>query len=650
MKIASLYPFPYSIGWHHDTNCTIISDNEIFACEEGKLTENNNDYLSRFPEQGLILGFKKLGISPEEIDLWVLGQPHGVDKQKALSFYFRDILKVPNFENVSKEEIFKTLPHSLAHASLACYGSGWNDCAFLVIDGGGDDADPTNMLCGTFENNQFRVLEKQKKDRGFAYFHHIITELVGFGMFDNGKTMGLGSYGKVNDCLYKCFSSRVNRNPNDYTWHFNCSRSGQSDYRIDRLNPDSYKRWQVLNTPAQHLDLKIETAKYSAVDIAATGQRFLEDEVVQLVEKILARTGKNKIACAGGLFQNVILNMKIQNIPKVQASYVPPACNDAGISLGAALYFKNLNLHSSEISGRKPLNPSLGPAFSDREILEIIDSYSLNYEIEKNIPKRTANEISNGTIVGWFQGSAELGPRSLGNRSVLADPRDVKNKAKINQLLKKRDWFMPYAPSVLEEHMEDYFLKPKTSPYMATAFVVREDKKAEIPAAIHVDGTCRPNSVNREMNKIYYETIEEFRKITGVPMILNTSFNRHGIPTISKPRQAINHLLNGNVDVLIIGKYVVERKFRKEVIQEDKIIDEKIYLEVIKYKPIIISYLASDFTAFNESLSLLHEEDKGFVCHDDHGLKIKNFVFSRQDKNSLDNKLETFIRFLNSNT
>jgi Predicted carbamoyl transferase, NodU family len=231
--------------------------------------------------------------------------------------------------------------------------------------------------------------------------------------------------------------------------------------------------------------------------------------------------------------------MKIQNIPKLQASFVPLACNDAGISLGAALYFKNLNLHSSEISDQKPLNPSLGPAFSDREILELIDSYSLNYEIEKNIPKRTANEISNGTIVGWFQGSAELGPRSLGNRSVLADPRDVKNKAKINQLLKKRDWFMPYAPSVLEEYMEDYFLKPKTSPYMATAFIVREDKKAEIPAAIHVDGSCRPNSVNCEMNKIYYETHRRVQENYGSTDDFNTSFNRHGIPTIFKTQASL---------------------------------------------------------------------------------------------------------------
>ena len=171
-----------------------------------------------------------------------------------------------------------------------------------------------------------------------------------------------------------------------------------------------------------------------------------------------------------------------------------------------------------------------------------------------------ANLISQGNCVGWFQGKAEYGPRSLGARSILADPRKKSSKSRINQLLKKRDWYMPYAPSIMREYVKEYMNNPIYSPYMQIALNIKEDKKKLIPAAIHVDGSSRVHVISKEDNKKYWKVINEFNKITGVPVILNTSFNRHGISTISDPRQAVEHLLDGCMDYLAIENFLISFK------------------------------------------------------------------------------------------
>jgi len=191
------------------------------------------------------------------------------------------------------------------------------------------------------------------------------------------------------------------------------------------------------------------------------------------------------------------------------------------------------------------------------EVRDVLDRFRLNYSECENVAEVTAKLISQGNSVGWFQGRAEFGPRSLGARSLIADPRKKESKEKINQLLKKRDWFMPYAPSILEEYMVDWVGSDYYSPYMQVAFEVSEASKAKIPSAVHVDGTSRFHVVRKSENERYWLMIDEFRKLTGVPMVLNTSFNRHGISTISSPRQAVEHLLEGCMDYLVIDDYLV---------------------------------------------------------------------------------------------
>jgi carbamoyltransferase len=180
-----------------------------------------------------------------------------------------------------------------------------------------------------------------------------------------------------------------------------------------------------------------------------------------------------------------------------------------------------------------------------------------------------AELLTEGSVIGWFQGRAEYGPRSLGSRSILADPRKFDSKSRVNQLLKKRDWFMPYAPSMLEEYSRDWLEIDKFSPYMQFALKIKSEKQKLIPAAVHVDGTSRVHSVRREWNAKYWSLIEEFRILTGVPMVLNTSFNRHGISTIATPKQAVEHLLSGSMDYLIIDDFIVSLSENRNFSEKD---------------------------------------------------------------------------------
>lgn len=275
---------------------------------------------------------------------------------------------------------------------------------------------------------------------------------------------------------------------------------------------------------------------------------------LDLLKILKKKTSMNKLVLSGGIFLNVTLNNKILESNIFDEIYVPMAPSDVGLSLGAALYIQNEIIEKDR---NETISPYLGPSFKKDEIKDLLDRFRLHYTYDQNIAKTTAQLLAKGEVVGWFQGRAEYGPRSLGARSILADPRNPKSKSRINQLLKKRDWFMPYAPSILEEYIKEWVEIPHQSRYMQVAFQVKEDKKVLIPAAVHMDGSSRIQTVNRTQNGKYWDVIESFRKLTGIPLILNTSFNRHGIATISNPRQAVEHLLEGCMDYLVIDDFLV---------------------------------------------------------------------------------------------
>jgi hypothetical protein len=236
----------------------------------------------------------------------------------------------------------------------------------------------------------------------------------------------------------------------------------------------------------------------------------------------------------------------------------------------------------------------------------LLDEYRLahrKFGDEGELGRFVAEILTEGNIVGWFQGRAELGPRALGARSVLADPRDVKSKARLNQLLKRRDWFMPFAPAILDGHEADYLEHYTHSPYMTVAFLAKEKAMRDMPAGVHVDRTCRLNCVAQSTNPRFYRLIEEFRRLTGVPGVLNTSFNRHGIPTIASPRQAFEHLMAGSIDVLAIEDYVVWPNQVRDS-SAKPLRDEKLFLAIELLKPIVKTWIQG--RGMDQAVSLCH--------------------------------------------
>jgi carbamoyltransferase len=205
-----------------------------------------------------------------------------------------------------------------------------------------------------------------------------------------------------------------------------------------------------------------------------------------------------------------------------------------------------------------------GTGYTDEQVVAALEEYRLDYQKVKDPEKAAADLIAEGKVVGWFQGRLEFGPRALGNRSVLADPRNEKMKDKINKYLKKRDWFMPFAPSILSEAKEEYLEDPVEAPFMIMGFNLRPDKRKEIPAVVHIDGTVRPQTVLKEVNPAFWHVIKEFEKRTGVPVLLNTSFNRHGQPMVRSPEDAALHVVWGCVEYLIIHRYLVDAKVKLE--------------------------------------------------------------------------------------
>jgi len=299
--------------------------------------------------------------------------------------------------------------------------------------------------------------------------------------------------------------------------------------------------------------------KYGRENVAAAAQQVFEEELEKYIKYLVKKYKIKKAVFAGGIFLNVKANMRLLKNKIVEDIYVYPNPSDGGTAMGAAIIVslqKGVKIKRKEI-----FHSAYGKIFNNTEILkELKKTKNISYEkLGKNLPKRLARFMADGKVVGLFQGKGEWGPRALGQRSVIADPRDIKTKDRINEILKGREWFMPFAPSMLIERAPDYLKTLRKAPFMIIADDTKKSKRNEIKAAIHIDNTARPQLVSKEANPLYYQIIKEFEEITGVGAILNTSFNKHGLPIVYSPRDAIDHLIWGAIDLLAIGDYLVER-------------------------------------------------------------------------------------------
>lgn len=571
-------------GYNHDNSIAFAKNGRIvFAAAEERYSRIKHD--GAIPQKAIFDGLKFLGVTEKSISKIAVGYP----KRKIISLVYNkhfyelivlmiDLLIFRNF--FLFVDIFKiimtmikglrgnksTLPinlshkplvyvdHHLAHAASAHYTSGYSKSVTIILDAYGTQMN-NNYRAGAIylgENDQLTEVLSIPFYASLGLFYQGVTLSLGFTPGDGeGKTMGLAAYGDPNHCYADLRA---------YCPHFENGIWQKSEGWLGSFFSSTPQFYGLFYSSQFGRQLKALKKKAKPEDIAAAAQRIIEEEIVTLVSFLIHQHPTiHNYALAGGLFLNVKANKKIYELNGIEDVYVHPCAGDGGTAFGAAL------VESTKIKfGKKTklLTGGLGSEFTNQEILKELKRYKSKVIFKKyhNIASYTAGRITAGKVVGWFQGRSEWGPRALGFRSVIADPRDIQVKERINHVLKNREWFMPFAPSVLEERAGDFFRNCKSSPFMTIVFDIVKGKEKLIPAAIHIDNTARPNTVSKANNKLYYDLLKAFYKKTGLPIVLNTSFNRHGLPIVNSPKDAIDHLLMEAVDELIIGSYSVLRK------------------------------------------------------------------------------------------
>jgi carbamoyltransferase len=443
---------------------------------------------------------------------------------------------------------FHFLEHHQTHAASAFFVSPFDSAAILTWDGTGEDT--TTLFCRG-KANKIEVLKRIKLPHSLGQFYSAVTNFIGFDMFagDEWKVMGLAAYGKPK--YYDFFREKV------------LTTNGHGDFKfnIKVLDHHLAKHYQFgeaivkeLGPPRRPGDELSE----NHWDIASSAQKALEDTAIYLVGRIKEMTGEENLCMAGGVAFNSVMNGRLFHETPFKNFFVQPAAGDAGCSLGAAYFVWNQILGKPR--GFVMDHAYWGPGFTNEQCKEALNASGLKYETlgDGVLLPRVAKMISEGAIVGWFSGRMELGPRALGARSFLADPRRSDMREILNHKVKLREWFRPLAPSMQEEYGTEVFGVEHHDPFMITVLGVAEDYKGKIPAVVHVDGSARPQMVNKNINPRYWNLINEFKKLTGIPMLLNTSFNVQE-PIVCTPRDAINTFNGSNFDALVLENNLVVR-------------------------------------------------------------------------------------------
>jgi carbamoyltransferase len=433
------------------------------------------------------------------------------------------------------------LEHHLCHAASAFLVSPFESAAIFTLDGTGEE---TTTLFSRGQGARIQPLKRIKLPHSLGQFYSAVTNLLGFDMFggDEWKVMGLAGYGEPE--FYDFFSNRV------------LTTNGNYDFRVNIRTLDHHlaKRYQFSDEiigalgPPRRPDEPISERHQN---IASSAQKVLEDVVLHLLEGLHKQTGEESLCLAGGVAFNSVMNGRIINESPFKRVFIQPAAGDAGCSLGAAFLTHNMILKNRRVFEMD--HAYWGPSFSNEECADALRESGLRFETaaDEELLPRVARLIADGAIVGWFQGRMEFGPRALGNRSFLADPRRADMRELLNKKVKLREWFRPLAPSMLEESSAEIFGVRRRDPFMVTVFTVAEGQRERIPAVVHVDNTARPQTVSRATNPRYWNLIKEFERLTGVPALLNTSFNIQE-PIVCSPRDAVRTFRGANFDALVL--------------------------------------------------------------------------------------------------
>jgi len=434
------------------------------------------------------------------------------------------------FEDIPAETMY--IEHHLAHAASAFYCSNFEKSSILTVDGRGE-LNSTVMWLGS--GNSIKKIKETSAKNSLGLFYEDASDYLNLGgLLGAGKTMGLAPYGKENKEMMNKIEKHLDLNGTLY-------KRKIVGFRSD-----------IFGFPPRG-DGNILTKNYC--DLAFGAQRVLELALLKCVEYLIEQTNVRALCLSGGVALNCTANSKILDSGLPDDLFIFPACNDGGSALGAAL---ECAARLGEKVKFRLSHVYYGPEFSDDEIENVLKKNKIKYEKHGDIAGVVAELLSKGKIVGWFQGRMELGPRALGSRSILADPTKKEMWGIVNKIKGREPW-RPLAPSILDEAKEEYFENAVESPFMLLTFTVKENKRKEVPAIVHVDGTTRPQTVKKETNELYYSCIKEFENITGIPLVLNTSFNVEGEPIVCKPIDAVRTFFSSPLDCLAIGSFLLRK-------------------------------------------------------------------------------------------
>lgn len=552
----------------HDSGVAFLRDGvPELVLEEERL--NRRKKTRKFPRLALAAGLEELGLALGDIDVLTVPWDLGLLRRSFASILLRKFplslsLAVPRSHTSQQNQIVAlnyylardlrrrlgvaklppivNVPHHHAHAALY-FTSPFDEAAVLVMDGYGDECSSSAYVG---QGNKLERVWSTGILNSAGLVYTFVTEYLGFAGFgDEGKVMALAAYGE--DTFVERFRDVI-RPTGDGGYAVNMDYFSYPAF--GQLRAFKRKFLTTFGPPRAPHEPILDRHR----DIAFALQAVTEEIVVHLVRALLKRHPARDLCMMGGVALNCVANAKVLEHTDVRRLWVPPCASDTGAPLGSALWHYHQTLDHARTFELK--HALLGKAYDEQAIIGALEKAGLRYRRmpEGTLLPRVAQDLADGKIVGWFQGRFEMGPRALGNRSILADPRRENMRDILNSKVKKREPFRPFAPAVLLERAGEFFEIGQPDPFMTLAPRVRPEQRHRIPAAVHVDGTGRIQTVERSSNPRYYGLIEEFGRLTGVPILLNTSFNRTE-PIVASPADAIGCYLRTEMDVLVLGDF-----------------------------------------------------------------------------------------------
>ncbi|MCH8148879.1 MAG: carbamoyltransferase [Planctomycetes bacterium] len=557
--------------YYHDSGAALVKDGQLIAAaEEERFNRKKHD--SGFPALAIEYCLREAGVTIDDVDhigfyekplvkfnrileTILAGWPGTLKPWlKAMPLWLGHRLhigrEIQKHLNTDKDILY--CQHHLSHAASAFLVSPFDEAAIITADGVGEW---TTSSWGMGRGNTIEMQKELRFPHSVGLLFSAITAYLGFRINDaEWKVMGLAPYGKPSyvDKFREIVDIKddgsIRLDLQYFAHHHSTTRTISG-------------RWSKLFGEPQR-NPETELTDFHR-DIAHSGQKIVEEIMLKTATHVHRVTGSDNVCIAGGVGLNCVANWRIFQESGFKNIFIQPAAGDSGGALGTAFYIYNTVLGNPRTFRMD--HALWGPSFSNEEIKSTLEGVGAAYEVvndEQDLLQRTAQMIADGKVVGWFQGRLEFGPRALGSRSLLADARSNKMKDVINAKVKFREAFRPFAPAIIKERAHEYFEMPEgmEAPYMLLVPMVRPEKREVIPATTHEDGTGRVQTVTEEQNGRYYRLIKRFGELTGVPVVINTSFNVRGEPIVCTPRDAYNTFVKTGIDVLVIGDYVVTQK------------------------------------------------------------------------------------------